>query len=102
MYYELYFSVVILRYSNNRIPTLQLVHMGKELFEKPIDLTPIFHDWGWFPNRDYEQAYKIELYSRRRQCGGEAMGGCKWADWEDGVYLRCLIYRYRMRFLAIY
>lgn len=58
---ELYAEVRSLRYLDDRIPTLQLLHEGNRLFNKPIDLTPMFHDWGWFPNQHHEQIYRIHL-----------------------------------------
>jgi hypothetical protein len=59
--HELFAEVRTLRYLNDLIPTIQLIHDGKKLFNKPIDLTPIFHDWGWFPNLSHEQRYSISL-----------------------------------------
>lgn len=83
--HELFFSTISLRYLNDRIPSLQLFHEGKRLFTNPIDLTPIFHDWGWFPERSHEQIYRIELHIRkdgmvevRQWLQATVM------DWEDG------------------
>lgn len=58
---ELYTSAITLRYLDDRIPVLQLIHDGKELFNKPIDLHPLFMKWGWLPNQADEQIYPIEL-----------------------------------------
>ena len=58
---ELFYEVRTLRYLDEAIPTLQLWHDGARLFNRPIDLDPIFKDWGWYPNLNPEQEYRIEL-----------------------------------------
>lgn len=58
---ELFYEVRTLRYLDEAIPTLQLWHDGARLFNRPIDLNPIFKDWGWYPNLNPEQEYRIEL-----------------------------------------
>lgn len=57
----LFVDLTTLRYLDDRIPIVQIIHDGKKLFNKPIDLTPMFHDWGWFPNRHAEQIYRVNL-----------------------------------------
>lgn len=83
--HELFAEVRTLRYLNDRIPTIQLVHDGKKLFNKPIDLTPIFQDWGWFPNLSHEQRYSISLKILRDQrVVVKPWGQAGVMDWIDG------------------
>ena len=62
--HDLYLYGVTLRYLDDHIPAIQIVHDGTNLFSKPIDLAPIFPKWGWFPSRVPEQIYSIRLYIR--------------------------------------
>lgn len=62
---DLYPKLITLRYRDDAIPTLQIRHQGEPLFKKPIDLKPIFLDWGWLPNKSHEQIYRIELYIKK-------------------------------------
>lgn len=83
--HELYPSAVTLRYRDDRIPTVQLLHDGTRLFHKPIDLAPIFREWGWLPSRDAEQIYRVELRILRTGL----VEVLPWVDadvmdWEDG------------------
>lgn len=59
--HELFYEVRSLRYLNDAIPTIQLIHEGQPMFRRSIDLTPLFHSWGWYPNMHPEQIYRIEM-----------------------------------------
>ncbi len=83
--HELFAEIRTLRYLNDRIPTIQLLHDGKKMFNKPIDLTPIFHDWGWFPNLSHEQKYSISLkILRDKRVVVKPWGQPGVMDWVDG------------------
>lgn len=82
---ELYCEVRSLRYLNDAMPTLQIMHEGKMLFNRPIDLEPIFHRWGWFPNLHHEQIYAIELYIHDNGLVDVMPWGTAHViDWEEG------------------
>lgn len=82
---ELYCEVRSLRYLTDAIPTLQILHDGKKLFNRPIDLKPIFLKWGWFPNLHPEQIYAIELYIRNNGIVDVMpWGTANVIDWEEG------------------
>lgn len=82
---ELFYEVRTLRYLNEAIPTLQLWHDGARLFNRPIDLDPIFKDWGWYPNLNPEQEYRIELrLLKNGQVEVKPWMTGSVLDWEDG------------------
>ncbi|KXB33987.1 hypothetical protein HMPREF1869_01361 [Bacteroidales bacterium KA00251] len=82
---ELFYEVRTLRYLNEAIPTLQVWHDGVQLFKRPIDLTPIFKDWGWYPNLNPEQVYRIELrILKSGQVEVKPWVSGSVLDWEDG------------------
>lgn len=51
---------ISLRYTNTNIPTFQLFRNDKAQ-TKPIDLSIAFNSWGWRPNNNPEQIYRIEM-----------------------------------------
>lgn len=82
---ELFYEVRTLRYLDEAIPTLQLWHDGARLFNRPIDLEPIFKDWGWYPNLNPEQEYRIELLILDNgQVIVKPWVTSSVLDWEDG------------------
>lgn len=82
---ELFAEVISLRYRDDLIPAVQLVHEGRPLFRKPIDLAPLFREWGWYPDRSWEQIYRIEM---RILVDGRVevrpYGEVSVLDWADG------------------
>lgn len=82
---ELFCEIRSLRYLNEQIPSLQIFHEGKQLFNTPVDLGPIFHKWGWLPNLNPEQIYAIELKIRKDgKVDVSPWGTAHVIDWENG------------------
>lgn len=57
---RLYYSFVTPRYTNSCYPVLQLFHQGTPV-SGLVDLQKAFEAWGWVPDEDPEQIYKIEM-----------------------------------------
>lgn len=82
---ELYCKIVSLRYLNEMIPSLQIYHEGRALFRSPLDLTSLFHDWGWFPSLQPTQEYRLSLQLQRNGLIKlEPLDKASVLDWENG------------------
>lgn len=82
---ELHMDLVTLRYRREALPTLQLIHEGRPLFARPIDLAPLFEEWGWQIDRMPEQIYRLRiriLSDEESVVTPEVKGDIM--DWEDG------------------
>lgn len=80
-------SFVTLRYTSSCIPSLR-VYLGSEAITPVLDLTRAFQQWGWNPDRDTVQHYRIRVtilsdgsVSVQPWTEGEV------ADWMDGGIL---------------
>lgn len=51
-------EIITLRYFDNRIPVLQILHDGQPV-SIPLDLSKAFKEWGWRINTRPEQIYRI-------------------------------------------
>lgn len=73
-----------LRYSNNRIPVLEIFFQNNRI-TPPLDLKRAFSQWGWRPDADTVQLYRIKIIIKidgsviiRPWIEGDV------ADWIDG------------------
>lgn len=57
---ELHFYFVTLRYTNAQYPQIQLFRGGQAVSSE-VDLQRAFEAWGWVPDEDAEQIYRIEM-----------------------------------------
>lgn len=77
-------TFVTLRYTSECIPTLE-VYLGDKAITPPLDLMRAFQQWGWNPDKDTVQHYRIRIVIRsdgsvvaRPWIEGEVL------DWIDG------------------
>lgn len=59
-YHRLIGEFISLRYTNDRIPTLQVKKDGVAI-TKRLDLASAFHAFGWIPDQRAEQIYRIQI-----------------------------------------
>lgn len=77
-------SFVTLRYTSECVPSLR-VYLGSEAITPVLDLTRAFQQWGWNPDRDTVQHYRIRITIR----GDGSVSVRPWTDgevldWIDG------------------
>ena len=72
-------SFVTLRYTSECVPSLR-VYLGDEAITPVLDLTRAFQQWGWNPDRDTVQHYRIRITIRSN-------GSVSVQPWTDGEVL---------------
>lgn len=80
----LFFSICTFRLTDEAMPTVNVIHDGKALFNTPISLAQVFHQWHWIADIDPEQVYSLKLRIRLDGTVDVLHGIATISDWADG------------------